>query len=558
MVRPQEAAVFVSPIDREHCPGKRSWDNLTIYDRGKFYAFFGTGIRSDANPNGHPNAIDIAVSDNGVRWRWLARDLLPIPGAHAGFGVCRVGDHVYYYPTCSNKQKGVHFKIYSSTDLVNWEHLGDERDVVPDRRYYSDRWDEMHVLADREGGRDVYYGYISSEVREDIGAPSMGLLRSFDGVSWEVLPPPVVEWGEVPSHHMELNFCERIGGRYYVSMSGRFYMDSYGYSLYTFVGDSPCGPFRPDREMLRLAGTSRRNVTWLGHTLRTPDGLLVALWLSAQPEYDLPSDNFGIGPLKRLCCENGHLRLRYWPGNERAKGAPIPLRTSALRWVHPAPAVKTDRDTLTAETGAVLMSASRDGSVAVLDHCFSSQEGFVLEGALTVRENRGHIASHQHAAGAGVFLESGPGTGCGVVADTLGVTRIGTLTCADHRITEFDIYAHAGTALVRGRSGELQGTSAFECEDTVGPFGHAAFCGVRHGREHAFRLVARGEFFEWYVDDYYVQTWTVPPSFTGRIGLVLFDGTCRFEHLKAWQIALLCGTDQPPRAEQEGSAQHQD
>jgi hypothetical protein len=529
---PQETTMFLSPIDKEQCPGKRSWDNFTLYDNGRFYAFFGTGIRSDANPNGHPNAIDIAVSDDGVAWKWLVRDLLPIPGAHAGFGVFRVGDHVYYYPTCSNTHKGVHFKIYESRDFVQWKHLGDERDVAPDHRYYSDRWDELCVLAERENGRTVYYGYISSEVREDIGAPSVGLLRSLDGVSWEVLPPPVIEWGEVPSHHMELNFCEKIDGRYYLSMSGRFYMDSYGYSLYTFVGDSPRGPFRPDREMFRLSGTSRRNVTWLGHTMSTPDGFLVALWLSAQPEFDLPSDNFAIGPLKRLVCENGHLRLRYWPGNEKALGAPVSLRTHALQWVHPAPSVRTDRDTLTVETGAVMMSAARDGSVALLDHQFDFRKGLVLEGTMTARENRGHIASHQHAASAGLFLESGPGAGCAVVADTLAVTRIGTLTYADHRISDSDIYANAGTALVSGRSGQLAGTCAFACEDTVGPFGHAAYCGIRHGRKHAFRLIARGEFFEFYIDDYYVQSWTVPPSCTGRIGLVAFDGTCRFEQLR--------------------------
>ncbi len=62
------------------------------------------------------------------------------------------------------------------------------------------------------------------------------------------------------------------------------------------------------------------------------------------------------------------------------------------------------------------------------------------------------------------------------------------------------------------RSGELQGTCAFTCEDTVGPFGHAAYAGIRHGQRHAFRLIARGDFFEFYVDDLYVQTFTLADS----------------------------------------------
>lgn len=528
--------MFVSPVDKDS--GKRAWDNCTIYGCGRYYAFFSTGAPSESNPGGRPIAIDIAVSDDGVRWGFLARDLLPIQGAHAGYGVIRIGDRIMYYPTCSNEQRGVHFKVYSSRDFLQWEHLGDDFDVVPDRRYYRDRWDEMHVLPEKENGRDIYYGYISSEVREDIGAPSVGLLKSCDGITWEVLPPPVIEWGELPAQHMELNFCEKIDGRYYLSMSGRFYLDSYGYSLYTFVGDSPTGPFRPDREMFRLCGTSRRNVTWLGHPVHGPDGLLVALWLSTGQPHDLPSDNFAIAPLKRLCCENGHLRLRYWRNNDRAKGRSIPNATAALHWVHPADAVKTERDSLATHDDTIEMSASRDGSVVMLDHRFERDRGFVLEGHMTVGENRGSIASHQHAAAAGFFFESEIGKGCAIVPDTLGVTRTGTLAYADHPITDTDVYEHSGEQLVQGRSGTPRGTCRFVCEDTVGPFGHASYCGVRHGRRHAFRLIARGEFFELYVDDYYVQTYVLPSPFTGRVGLVAFDGTCRIDGLKAWDIDL--------------------
>jgi hypothetical protein len=337
---------------------------------------------------------------------------------------------------------------------------------------------------------------------------------------------------------MELNFCEKIGGKYYLSMSGRFYLDSYGYSLYTFVGDSPLGPFRPDREMFRLAGTSRHNVTWLGHTIRTPEGLLVALWLSARQPHDLPSDNFGIGPLKRLCCEDGHLRLRYWPDNDRAKGTPVPIVPADLQWVHPDAAVKTTRDSLTVTEDGVEMSASRDGSLVMIAQPFDCRTGFILEGCVTAREHREHIATHQHAAAAGFYFESSPGRGCAILPDTLGVTRTGALVYANHRITDEDIYAHAGKGLVDGRSGTLQGTCAFACEDTVGPLGHASYCGIRHGKKHFFRLIARGEFFELYIDDYYVQTFCLPVPCTGRVGFMAFDGTARFGELNAWQLAV--------------------
>ena len=364
------------------------------------------------------------------------------------------------------------------------------------------------------------------------------MVRSYDGLTWEVLPPATIDWGEVPAQHMEVNFCERIGDKVYLSMSGRMYLDSYGYSLYTFVGDSPYGPFRPDLPMFRLAGTSRHDVTWLGHTFRTPDDLLVALWLSARQTPEIPSYNFGIGPLKRLSCEDGHLRLRYWPQNEKAKGDRVPLPPEDLRWVHPATSLRTERDTLALDQDAVAISAGRDGALVLIDHRFDPDRGFVIEGRVTAWENRGHIASHQHAAAAGLFLESRPGEGRAIIPDTLGVTRTGDLAYADHRITDADVYAHAGAGLVVARSGELQGTCAFTCEDTVGPFGHAAYAGIRHGQTHAFRLIARGDFFELYVDDLYVQTFTLPIPFTGRVGLLAFDGRCRYEDLQAWDLDL--------------------
>jgi hypothetical protein len=353
-----------------------------------------------------------------------------------------------------------------------------------------------------------------------------------------VLPPPVIEWGELPAQHMEVNFCERMGDRIYLSMSGRLYLDSYGYSLYTFVGDSPYGPFRPDLPMFRLTGTSRHDITWLGHTIRTPDELLVALWLSARQTPEIPSYNFGIGPLKRLCCEHGHLRLRYWPQNERAKGDAVPVGADLFRWAHPDEQVKTERDTCTVQQDTLWLTAGRDGSLVMIDHAFDRDQGFIIEGNLTAWENRGHIATHQHAAAGGFFLESAPGEGCAMLPDTLGVTRTGSLTYADHPITDEDIYANAGSGLVLSRSGELQGTCRFVCEDTVGPFGHAAYCGIRHGQEHAFRLIARGDFFELYVDDLYVQTFCLPTPFTGRVGLLAFDGRCRYRNVRAWKIDL--------------------
>ena len=531
--------LFVRPVDTTQTPDKKAWANYTIHDSvdGCYYALFGTGRKSEHNPDAYPIALDIASSTDGVHWQFVARDTVEIIGAHAGFGIKRIGEYFYYYPTCSNPEQGVHFKVFRTRNFTDWEYMGPQYDVAPDRSLYHERWDEMHVIEDVEHGDTIYYGYISSETMEDIGEPGVAMLKSRDGISWQVLPPVAIEWGELPSHHMELNFVEKIGDRYYLNASGRMYLDSYGYALYTFVGDSPYGPFKPDIEMFRLAGHSRACISWLGHTLNSPDGLLAALWLSHDRNPDIPSQSFAIGPLKRLICDRGHLRLGYWKQNDAAKARRITLDLSKCEVVHPAAPAKTERDTInTLGDGSLVLSASRDGQIALLDAPFDRKRGFIIEGYVKVGENRGHIATHQHATAAGFYFEAGPGNGTAMILDTLGLTRSGFLRYADHKITDRNIYADSGEGMVRARSGELQGTLAFEFDDTVGPFGHASYGGVRHKKTHHFRIIAQGDYFELYIDDLYVQTYLLPETMSGRVGFMCFDGVCEYTEISAWEI----------------------
>lgn len=314
-----------------------------------------------------------------------------------------------------------------------------------------------------------------------------------------------------------------------MSMSGRLYLDSYGYSLYTFVGDTPFGPFTPDLEKFRLTGTSRRDITWLGHTVKTPFGLLSALWLSHDVAPDIPSKTFALSTLKRVLCENGHLRLGYWEKNDELfdTSHPQDLQLSA---VHPAENVKNPRDSVEQNPdGSFRVSASRDGVLLLSRPLLDKDKGLMLEGTFTCWENRGHIATHQHAAGVGFYFEKEPGEGVMMYADTLGVTRSGNFRYSDRVISDFDPYKNAGYGLAAGRSGVLRGTTEFNYEDTVGPFGHASYAGIRHGKKHTFKLIARMDYFELYIDGLYVQTYLLPDTMTGRVGICVMDGVCSFE-----------------------------
>lgn len=529
--------MFVSPVDKSLFPVKKCWANYTIYEDGVFYSAFGTGIKGAENPSGYAIALDVAKSADGVHWEFISQNTLPIQGAHAGFGIIRIGEWFYYYPTCSNSEKGVHFKVYRTHDFISWEHMGDEFDVAPDRNYYHERWDEVHVIKDRdENGKDVYYGYISSETRDDVGMPGCGFVKSYDGIRWEVLRPVVIEWGEIPAHHMELNFVENIDGVYFLSMSGRMYMDSCGYSLFTFRGSSPRGPFVPDAEKFRLSGTSRREVTWLGHSIKTDCGFLAALWLSHDFMPDIPSYTFAIGDLKRLVSDNGHLRLAYWEGSEKAKGERLSFNLRGTGLAHPLPGAESERDRLDANIASLELSASRDGVIAMLPVRLDFGRGVVVEGRLRTLESRTHIATHHHSAGAGFYFERTPGSGVAMIAETLGVTRTGEMRYSDKKITDRNPYKYAGRGLSDGRSGILKGTLDFDYEDTVGPLGHASYCGIRHAKEHGFRILARGGYFELYIDDMYVQTYLLPENPSGRFGFCAFDGNTVFSDINIWEM----------------------
>jgi len=525
--------MFIKVVDVNKTPEKASWDNYTVFHDGYYYAMFNVTYRNMSS-----YAFDIYKSSDGVHWEVLCEEQLWINGAHAGFSLHKFGDYFMYHPTCTDAQKGIHFKAYYSKDLLEWEHLGDANDVVPDKRYYEQRWDEIIILDDVDDcGRIIYYGYISSEVRKSIGTPSCAMLKSYDGIHWDILPPPVINWGRIPPHHMEVNFCEKIKGRYYLNMSARLYMDSLGYSLYTFVADKPEGPFKPDETMFRLCGASLHDITWLSHTINSPDGLLCATWLNKDQMPDIPSQSFTIAPFKRLLCnEEGHLRLGYWSENDAAKGCQSRLKNVSM--VHPIPSVKSDRDEFDVEDDKITIHAGRDGVILIFDKSFDIKKGFVIEGTIVLNESRTQIETHHHAAHFGIYFESGTNCGTAMVVDTQGITRTGLIKYADYKICDYnfrrDIYA--GQGLLLGRSGELKGTLSFDCQDTSGPYGHANSSDLRHGSSHSFRLMARSDFFELYIDDYYVQTFFTPDTFTGRVGIIACDGTAVCQKITAWDM----------------------
>jgi len=461
------------------------WDPSVLWHDGAYYAFMMYN-RDGLNGLADAQHCFLAMSDDGVHWR---DECIVLEERERDKGcrfykcfVGRCGDRFIMDHGVGRPDAQDTLRFYESTDLKNWSYLFSNN---PDPRWHvtTGRWDHMYMLPkDAEAPEAGYRGYPVATPKE--GLPrGCGMMQSADGGEWEILPPPEFDWGETPPRDLEIGGCERVGGRYYLIGGTGGYV-SRGYSMYTLVAESPTGPFRPDVEAYRLCGTSDKTVTWLATWARGSGELLICNYASMQPDDRAP----WMLPLRKPVLDDGHLRLGWWPANEALKGAPVDI----------------GQDRVTLASGP----AADACALAWLDPSFDLEKGVVIEG--TIR-----AAAAGEAPAAGFVFAEAPRRAMAVL---LGIgeppqrqTHVGPLVGPD-------------------------GGRTFTGEDVTGA-GCATLTGIADGREHGFRLLARLEMFELYVDDMLVQTYSYKPS-SGRIGFVARGADAEFGSLKAWRMAL--------------------
>jgi hypothetical protein len=485
--------------------------------------------------------LAIAVSDDGVHWREIIDFTCPVPGA-AGYCLRWTGREFIYFSsernTASDSEKyPLVLRQYRSTDMKTWTFMGDEYTTRPEKQWYSNRWDEMAILKDK----NLFYGYITSIPHPHLAQDSMGMLRSADGIRWEVIPPPVFEWDDVPPQHMEVGFCERINGRYYLGMASRCYLGHLGCSIMTFVSDSPTGPFRPDKDAFRLCGNTSRDTNWIAKTFHWNDEILLSNWITTSLDKSFPTiwgngQSLWIGPLKKLSTDaKGHLRIAWWKGNDKAKAHMVSLNQKNIVFEHPSQRYLGTLNTLNLEVQErIAMTAGHDGAIALLPVNFDFKQGVILEGNIKATELRKLLSTHWHPAAAGFFFEEMPGKGMLIQLETLGLTRIGIFEFRPE--PSFDAFEYRLAAWGNMQRGGLyQGLSRFIQEDVVGPMGFAPPCGVRNNVSHSFRIIVKQGMFELYLDDLMVQTYITGET-SGRLGLFAKSGAAEFGNIKIWGL----------------------
>lgn len=500
-------------------PAGRFKDGHIFWHEGRYFLF---AMYSKAPwPAEDYFNVWLATSGDGVHWADVGIVIEDAPWPILAMSVSRVGDR-FIMNHGSDGRKDVQniLKFWESDDLLTWRYRGEEHDLRPDSRWYhpDSRLDCMDVLRVQAGGETTYYGYATG--------PG-GFLRSEDGLDWTGVEPQEVDWDPFtppPSidDGLEIGGCQPINGRYYL-LGGWFnYAGLPGYGVYTLVGDSPAGPFRPD-PVFRLCGNSNRWVAMWARFCRTEHGPLINGYMYSGYSYETPDT--WLPPLKEPVVDAaGHLRLHYWRGNEALKEDRRSLSPQKSVQVFPSARSVDARFSVNDDRLAVIagpaVSAERSmapadmaTTIVLLDSRLDFDRGVLVEGVIEASCDDPRLATPT----VGIYLEEGDGIGTAILFHGYGRTQIGKLT--------------------------IGAKAVFESEDEIGA-GCASAAGITPDEPHVFRLLARQNMFEVYLDDWLVQTFntTHSPDRPGvtprRLGFLARNGRLHVEGLQVWRMTL--------------------
>jgi hypothetical protein len=514
------------------------WDPSILYHEGKYYLF--SMYKPDQEPNHH---VWSAVSDDGVHWKdvgiVITSEGREVNDIWKPF-IAKVGDRFILNHGALSKP-GVQNQcvFWESKDLRHWIKLYESE---PDPKWYTDgpgsRWDAMYTLPKEEGNPKAgYWGYITATVNEQASRKGHmeGMLESKDGVHWKPISPPIFDFGKFDRAFFDVGGVERIGDKYYFIGGGGQYNGVWQCAMYTFVGDSPTGPFRADPEAFRLSGNSgglpgSPHTTSLGAWARDKDGNRLISNYGPADYNMIDGGTVYMYPLKKAVVDKDkHLRLAYWTPNDAARGSSLSLGLDQCMLVYPVKAKATpegenkqaapgaDCRVMVSKNGAVLEPAKRDPHnerddrpmLALLGERFDLDKGIVLEGSIQIEKN-----TWVRPCSGGFYIEDATGSGTAIMMEVghpaWRRTRIGRMTIGDK--------------------------VSFDCVDETGP-GCATVTGLDNGRKHSFRLWLRKKMVELYIDDMYMQTFVVRNT-TGMIGFNCQNGKAAFGDLKVWQMSL--------------------
>ena len=240
--RPSEHNGFV------YQPSKGSfWDPTVIYANQRYYMY--TMYNRDS--------VWLATSQDGVHWQDYGVVL-----KSEGFKnntvfkqyVTKVGDrYIMNYGAFTDVGTNNNLlRFYESTDLIHWTFL---YELPIDTKFYraDGRYDHMFMIPKNEANpSEGYLGYV---VAAPLDRGGFGMMESPDGIHYHAIKPPDIQ-ADFQLPVFEDGGIKKFGNKYYLIGGAGSHYGFTGFGVYTYVSDSPMGPFRPDLDAYRLSGTS--------------------------------------------------------------------------------------------------------------------------------------------------------------------------------------------------------------------------------------------------------------------------------------------------------------
>jgi beta-fructofuranosidase len=244
----------------------QEWGNV----RAPYHLYYLQAPRSLRDPNLRHGVATVGYAVSHDLWHWVHRGTVLEAGPPGSWddraiwtGSVTIRDDLAYmfYTALSLAERAPVQRIglAVSTDLVHWERHPGNPLLEVDTRWYEQQsseqwqaqtWRDPYVVYSSD--EEVYYMFLSARVNEGSydGRAVIGLARSADLLSWEMLPP-----ASIPGDFTEMEVPQVVplNGRYYLlfcatrhatarlsstgawSWSGTHYL----------VADELTGPYRP-------------------------------------------------------------------------------------------------------------------------------------------------------------------------------------------------------------------------------------------------------------------------------------------------------------------------
>jgi hypothetical protein len=479
------------------------WDTWLYYEDGVHYLFYLASTRLD-----RPwDSIGLAVSDDGVHFKdhglviYKATDAEFLGAGHTW----KAGDkYIFNFSERRNGELEIFFA--ESDDLYNWTRIPDEESVSRlDPEWYAEgtefsdqRWDNIWAIPD--AGGEGFYGYVTA-VAKDGPIGLRGTCASVTSKDGRVFTTgaPVIEpgvWGD----KLEIGGVEKIGDSYFMFAAqaevplglrwSAHHAQSAG-GVYVLRSDKQEGPFELDPRQKPLLVSAPQHFTYFSRFYPMGD-VMLSCHHTITPVRDIaniyPKPGTYLAPLKKVVVDDGILSFEWWEGNSALKGDRLPVSTRAgLGRGLASEATVTEQ--------SLIFEANAGGQLAIAEH-FDLDKGIVMEFDAVVS---GHP---QKRASAGLLIEHGGAwAGTAMVADTEGGFEIGS----------YNSYAF------RAEDGK-----EFPVADSV---------------QH-WRVLIRQTLVEVYINDAFVQAYTLPVDGDGRVAFIAESASVEVSALSVWQMTL--------------------